>query len=493
MIKNYNVPPVFVTNTPLSPTDINTLLYNALALYSIAYLRGSEAYQSNATNGGNPSVYTNWGAHNPQTLWRGAFQYRTGQTTATFTLNITKVSSETVQIFFNGVSVYNASISNGSQTINISITGLGYVDKTIVEVLVNINRSNPALKNGQYLLEQAYVSPIVDPFTWPGLPTFGPISAANLNLLSSASDWLANRLSLVPYTLFQALMWVQTNHNVATTYLWSGALDTSNGNTQFHMNYGMIPYNTAEQIVVTANGTTIYTSPTYACTDYKATVVSDPVYVSVDISSYTSPVDILVQSVITTAQPNDGRPMHFNSKFRLRNIYVAQPNRPNPAAIAVSQFKESLSFATLQTRLQALTTLFQSVYTLIQNAPAVFARQHMFRRRFSEQDTSGTFDHQENDLQTLMVARMGARQGDYLTVRGKAIKLAYGHPTFTQATDIKVTNYTYAFTYETEVIHGESVQNVVVPLDQFKGLDIGDEYYLLGMDLRYAAESLRNV
>jgi len=477
---SYEDAPTFADETELSVTAVNILRQNAILLDALS-LRGMRAFQS----AGLPSKLNHWPRVNPLRIWWGSFQYRTGLTTATFAFTFASIAAGTLKIYLNGTLRDSVALANGNMTRTITISGLGFTDQQVVEVEVQIAFSvAPTSEGGSYLCTDAYVSPYSAVATglygaWPGVPTFGSLSAANLNQLSNASDWLMHRLSVIPLPLFQSYIAVQSRSSPQTYPLWWGSVARVNGNDKLSISVGYISHNQSEVLKLYVNGVLAATSPTLTGNGSSGIFTLE-----YDMSALTANTmyPIRIDNVITTGNPSSYQQPRM-SRWSIRDIRAVPLSAYAYATPpAESATLESLTFSALQSRLNAIATMLSAIKTRIDACPQLFDYARMYRRRYVFSDA---FDTGWTDFQVPSTARAGT----LLVVRGKAVQIGYGPITVKSMPDKAAIEYENAT--ETELIAGERVDSQTVSLDSFDGLYAGMPYMLRGTDVRYAAEILR--
>ena len=187
-LKTYIDSPLFYDGVPLAASDVNILMHNAEAIKT-ASLRSAHVLNIHR----NINVTNNNGY-----IFKGGFQYRTGLTTARLVIwskQVTGMGTHDIVVYFNAVEVarFDSTVGGlnvgGFTTVNVAIDTKGYIDYEIVTVTVIPVRktgSGDASQGEQYVFD-AYTFPwsSVGNVTWPSVPTFGSVNAANLNKLAA--------------------------------------------------------------------------------------------------------------------------------------------------------------------------------------------------------------------------------------------------------------------------------------------------------------------
>lgn len=466
----YTTPNTLLSGNPEAAPDINELAENAIWLDMLSY-RGRVPFADQVRllndNGGNPVVFS-----------RCSFQYRTGLTTATFVLG-TNIGTATLQIYMNGASVYSAALANGTSTVNVTISGLGYSDYQMIDVIVQaaVTWSGSNI----FRLYDAFTTPYTAVMTtsWPGVPTFGAISVANNAQLASAQEWLMQRMNIVVQPLFFSQQYVSYSSWVNIDQMWSGGISKSNGCDRLRISVGYnVVTNQQERLLIYINDILVVTGPTWT------TSQSGNYLFDIDISSYGDgtlfALRIMFECVVGALA---GVKWH-SSRYILGDIYTTKAT-PSPAtAPTASSIRESLTFGTLQTRLNSIGTICTDVYNRINAATDTFNKVRMFRWLPAVDDGQRKYFSSLNAF-----LPYGRRAYDALWVRGKGLKLAYGARKVTASLD---DSYVLEFPYNEELISGsELVQDELFYLDGFAGLFPGSPYFILGEDVRAAFAQLR--
>ena len=463
--------PTYQDGLPLSYSDVNLARNNALAL-DAATLIGRRAFTDQIS-------YLAASSFNPSPLFRGGFQFRTGLTTLTIVIVATiPGSTHTARVYVNnaGSPTTTQALTTGTNTINVTISGLGFQDGWVIDVDIDVQRTSGAI--GAYEVRDAYVSPYsATPFSaWPGVPTFGAISAANLNQLGSALEHLRQRVWYMPYPAPVGILWRPLHaHGPSTRQLWRGSIARSNGANRLDMTIGYLNTNTpAEKMHLYINGSLVASTPTISTGNVGAYTFS------VDLSGYGNETVLqleLVQEVITELATVG----QVGTRWSLRwgETIIASPTYATPPA--TSTVRESLTFTALQSRLNAIGTILSTVKSRIDAAPDLFNRVRLFRMMPVLDDTQRAY------FRPQMVTR-SLRWRDVLVVKGKGVKLHWGQLRTTK-TDTAI--WEWETTRSQELVGGESVEVKQIHLDMLPGLMPGTFYSATGDDVRFIGENFQ--
>ncbi len=475
----YSVPNALLAGNPAAAPEIESLAQNALLLDGLSYRGRAPAHHETRVlndNGGNPAPIGRW-----------SFQYRTGLTTATFVIGYNQgveARSATLQISFNGSSVLSTTLLTSTNTYTVTLTGLGYSDYQFVDVVITVQTGSgtPAEWDGTniFRLYDAYVSPVVSILgSWPGVPTFGAISTANLAQLASAIDWLMQWLTVATPPVLMTQQYRGLASWATTDYIWQGGIAKSNGCDRLMIGVGHITRtNVSEHLEIFINDVLVVTGPTWTAGD------AGDYNFDIDISSYSDGVLFALRIMfvcVTGAPDNVG---WLESRLIISTIHTQRATYTPATPPTASTIRESITFGTLQSRLNAIGTIVGDVYTRMAAATDVFNRNRMFRWMPAVDDGQRAYFA----LSHLYIPGTW-RNGDALWVRGKNLKIAYGPRQVKADAD---NAYIVSWAYEEDLISGsDEVQDVLVYLDSFPGLVPGMAYHVLGEDVRAVLTQLR--
>lgn len=475
----YSVPNNLLTGNPNAAPDLNELREDVLLLDMLSY-RGRVPYTDQTRilndNGGNPAP-----------LGRMSFQFRTGMTTATFVIGYTQgpmLKSATLQISLNGVSALSTALLTSTNTYTITLTGRGYTDYQFIDVIAQVQTGTgvPADWDGGNIFRvyDAYVSPInaVVTTSWPGVPTFGSDSAANLAQLASAIDWLMTRLTVTTPPVFFTHQYRGFASWASTDLVWQGGIAKSNGCDRLEIGVGHVTLtNVSEHLEIFINDILVVTGPTWTVGD------SGNYNFDIDISAYADGTLFALRIMFVCVTGSSAPSGWKESRIIISTIHTQRATYTPATPPTVSTIRESITFATLQSRLNAIGTIATNVYNRIQAATDVFDRIRMFRWMPAVDDGQRAYFASQN-----LYMPGTWRAFDALWVRGSNLKIGYG-PRIIEPTDDNA--YAFTWTYEQELISGDEVRDVIVYLDSFQGLYPGMPFYILGADCRAVFSQLR--
>jgi hypothetical protein len=466
----WSTPPQFQTSMPFSYADLNLLWRNSMTLDSMS-LTGRRAWTDQAYEldraGGNPSP-----------LCKAAFQFRTGLTTLTIVIFGTNASSDTARVFLNGTQVTTQVLNNTDQTITITLTGRGYTDKQIIEVEIDVTRTANT-SPGTYAVRDAYVSPasgIVG--SSPGVPTFGALSAANLQQLADMEQWLFDRMNAISMPLFQGQLYRPRHGHVSTALVWRGSLARGNGASRLSCVLGYQNTNTPSErvalLIAPAGGsyTEVATTPTIT-----PGMVGSHTF-NVDLSGYTNEarLNVKLEQIVNSAFVGQGG---VPTTWGLRHIETTNTGWTFTTPLGLSQPRESLSFSTLQSRLNSIGSLLTTIAGRLSGAADVWDRIRLFRQ-------SPTLNDFQRSFYKLILLPRSRRKTDGLWLKGKGVSIGYGALTVEPELQSGLT--VWKPQWSEQVIGGDAVEEKFIGLDSLPGLVGGTLYYVYGEDVRYAAE-----
>ncbi len=465
MFKAYTTPPYFYDDTELSATLLKILRDNHIILDTIAQ-RGFQAQRVKKFGAGV--------GEDPFPIWRGSFQKRPGYNTAYFRLFRQNNLGENLRITMNGVQVYNAAMAQDN-FVNVNVSGYTNNDVVLVEVQADHSGSTPV--QNSYMLQEAYLGTTTAAMTrsWSTPVTFGTISRANLNTLVDAQLYLTDYLTAPQLPLQMSSRW------------YGGRWETGDVHEIGTYRFGRVGnHNRLRVITDIRSRHNRNTTLTYSINNVQVAtrtfgewqwVIDEQL---LDISGYAADTSLKLEVIekINTG-PVTWRGA-INTKYNIRLVetmiatgYVA------PTLPTESQMLESMTFSTLQSRLNSLGTAMNTLNTQIGTRAFTLDRAWMFSRRPVATDSS------EDTLKMIYPARK-KRQGDVLVVRGKNIRIGWG---FDQGGDFDKPDY--KFSNETTLVGSDTTETKVYYLDQFDGLEYGFPYFLMGDLIEYAGEYYR--
>jgi hypothetical protein len=480
-LKAYIDAPLFYDDTELSASLLNIIRNNSEAIKN-AVLIPQPAFD----------IHRALNVQSGKDTWKGGFQYRTGLTTAVFIIyskQVTGQGATDMVIYFNDIEVDRYSSAIGGINVGgysgrvITISGLGYTDFQIITV--RVSPEGTSAEKGVQFVQDAYVGPLsnVNIGSWPGNPSFGSIDATKLNQLANASDYLANRLSLVPMPLSMGyIQWMGTNNPKYPDFRYFTARAT-NGNNRLKTNIYYQCRQTSASIALDIGGVVTTQGPySYGqnvLVQFDVDMIAAGLSWNVDYFSKISEITHIQSPDI------DGNGGHIFSRIDNGPIRIGANSYSVSAVRPENLMRESLTYATVQTRLNNISNDIAVSYSTINANPRVFDRATMVRSRY------GVNQEQNDYWQNVFVPSI-YRQGDVLWVKGQGLKIAYGSVTQKPKSDAKPNDvWEYEFQFTHDLLDGDKITQQYFYLDQFEALYPGMRYFIIGKDVIYAAEHLR--
>jgi hypothetical protein len=449
--------PTWKENTPVSATELNTLADITEALDAVSYY-------------GTPAFHTSY-ERRPNELgrlivWRGGF-VRSVATNLRI-VYVCSTAGRTLTVKVNNASTTHTT-STGTNTIDIDISGLPPFTNSVFLVNITIDQVVPTI----YVVD-AYVNTIQPATSWPGVPTFGDISLANMQQLSDAATWLLDAYGKRVIPLFQGTFLrngpVYQRDDLTR---WQGTITKTADMTDLEA-WGQVQVqarNTNERVRLYINGSQVdsYTVP--------ATLGRKNWTLSADISGYTN--DTRLNIIVRHEKLSPGRDVSPN-RFSVERI-EAQMNGGTDASITRLDIKESLRFDDLQIILNDIATALDDIYSRYTANSALTQRQMLYSARTAKDDEM--FEAFEPGG----VAR-GIRVGDALIARGEGISIGYGGLKLTgELNSVRIPEYEHTNNYNLT----EESTSTVTYFEQVDGLPVGAPYFVRGVNAFYAGESLR--
>lgn len=479
-----DLPPSFVNNVglPLSATYLNALRTAAIQLDAWSY-RHMPAFDSSAgldtkTPGYYPSAP-------PFRIWRGYFKWRTGMTTLTIIGRTASApAGATLKTYVNDNPVAADTIASplpSTFTRTISISS-GYTDGQIVAVELKIEGSGTTTAMEVVILD-IYADPIVYSSSWPGTPTFaGTYDSGRLNQLINACTWLYERMNTTPMVPNRAQAYAlgPFADPAARTYeghypLYYGSIQRSYTDSYVRI-IGTFTNVTSTSIRyrVYLGGSLAFTSSTYGpgtYTIYEKIALSNTVGTRTELSIFAEVID---------AGPNNPpsapwRQSRWSPLLIREEASTSYPYATPPTAFA----QGSLSVATLNSRLNAISTMLANTKTRIDADTHVWGRARAVRRWYGLNEvTSGNLDKRAPII--------FERRGDRVIVAGKGVTIGFG--AFQLPSDPSKVADDYTFSQTAEAVPADKVQTKTIWLDSIPSLEYGLAYYIQGEGALYAEE-----
>lgn len=477
-----DLPPTFIdaVGTPLSATYLNMLRKGAMQVDALTY-RIMPTFDSSAGAGTwTPDISPATGRTYPETgnfmMWHGWGIFYTGMTTLTIVAGFTASISETLKVYVNGSGTASATISSGDPTTtNITISGLGFTNGQRFEIRITVEGTRSVDTDAKYVIRDIYTHPLTLS-GWPGVPTFGTsFPAANLNQLSSAIQWVYNRVGLIPMvanlghilslgSAFGAISDIRTQYFGGVGRFYSNEILRIYGQL---LNRG----HAAVRFKVYINGVLAHTSSNYGIGIHS---LSAPITLSHTVGTR---AEVAIYSEVVGGTVNSFTLWSFNA-IRSEPDASGYPYAAPPTAFAAG----NLAQTTLTTRLNALCTMVNNAKTRIDANPAVWERVRALRFRYEG-------DGNEDIALTLQWKPVFFRRGSKLLVYGHDVKIMFGAVSIPTDQFGELLLNQYTFTKEEQIIDADNVEQKLVYLDSIDGLRPGMTYYLSGT-VYWAAEVL---
>jgi hypothetical protein len=472
--------PAFATGQPLSAEMLNLLRDSALAISEASYL-GVTAHFDRY------SVPPEDNDTNPVTVWRGGFTFLDGMDTlrvVTFTTG--QQAGDTLRVYRgDGTGTYSDhTLANGLQTFTIAIDAAGYAHEEVVLLRLDLlNGSAGATYNwGNIDIREVVAYPVELSDAFPGVPTFGAISAANLNQLGNCIDWLARRMGLRYEPLQQAVIrrigpWYDAVDGTQTDVRLTGSVRTSPAHGEL-VARGLVyvAHGATESIRLNISGGAVEDTVTPSTTPgiYAWELIAD-------ISG--SATDALIPWIVDYIRTGGSTSPQTVNRWSVYEV-LTRPTTGTPASLAAQEARVPTTFSALQTWLNALCTVVDDAYDRIVANYPVWQGQRAYRARFAIED------YQFRVFEPWGVALAQRRTGEALYVRGKGVTLGYGSGRFLEDKQNEVGAFEFENFRRETVLDGDQVQTVRFYLDSAPGLPTGAPFNLRGVDLFYAAEQL---
>lgn len=496
MINIYRDSPFFVDTVEFSGADGNELRSNAIFLDALSqqpipiFANGvyKESFKGMPTTGSNVAHF-----------WRGAFQYRSGMETAVYVVSGSPVTTERLRIYHceldgtePGTLVDDRVFPSTETTISINMSAAGYTDGDIIKTFAYVYFPGTILKTGQYFMRNAYTEQVSAlQGAYGGVPTFGSLNATNLNQLANAQDWVMNRFALIPRVPFNAPMFALGTHKSVTTaennprLLFQGWINRGNSQTQLNAKIDYYVFNGEERVRIYVNSVLRYTSG--ALTNGQTGTLN----ISVDLSDLSASVNhrITIYQDVTAGQGQAELQLYGDniipSRYTIRKLEMTA-TRSYYSPSAEFDVLESMTFSTLQSRLNNFVTGTTNAYNRINVNANLFNRARMFRGKY------GWDEHQINSFNWVNLPTQ-VRLGERYVVAGQDVKIAWGgyslKKPFTEPPLEQRDVYEFA---NTETLTGSDKVEVKEGFfDEFEGLFVGTQYYILGEKLVFFSEYLR--
>lgn len=470
----YETPPIFRTGAFLAAHELNVLRGNAIVLDQLSQ-RIEAAFDSTGAYG--DQVSYNLHPLGDFLLWRGGLRWRTGHTTLTLEGTAASFGSTDLLITVNGVLKDTvAAATNWSSSFSIAA---GYANGDILDI--RVTTSGNASKTSAFHVEDVYATPVTNlGVAWPGsFATFaGTYTAADLQELSTAQEYLFNVIAATPFLPHLAHVWRNGTHKPQSYTLWNGSVEYRAVGDTIRI-AGNVTFNTTESnllaFVISPGGS--YTATIVDGTGLIGTSATfDEVLAfpgGTSVGDYAR-VHLIDECVIQAP------PWPHNNLYNLL-VLRTEPAIATASPPAVSAANTSVTATTVNSRLNAIATMLNTIKTRV-DASTSFTRTRAMRYKYAVDD------HQAAKF-ARTYPQTFVRRGARLIVKGKNVVLAFGPITFEQDEDGATDYAKFKYMFEQTLIGGETEETQRVYLDSIKGLFPGTTYYLIG-EIVYAAEFL---
>jgi hypothetical protein len=438
------------------------------------------SYRKQAAFDGNSNGYVSHAAGDFR-VWWGPLRWQTGMTALWLDGFASGWGSATLKVYLNNNPTAAATITLAtSWSTNISISS-GYSDGDII--LIEVRTSGNTTKTSRYLVQEVFGTPITVASSYPGVPTFASTyDAARFNQMIDACQNLYDRIAAVPIPPTMGHFWVSGTHKVETATLYAGSVLKAQSQDRLVIRGSSNIFNDAEHLKVYLDGVLAYTGSTWTLGTNNVIDIAITLSGSVSNRVYVQ-IDEVVTNAATNAALFASGQMELNSRFTFHTIR-AEATTSYPAAAPPTAFVAdvAISAATLNSRLNAISTMLSAVNTRLNTATWLWNRAYAVRRRFA-------IDDAQNSKLAGVFTHSFQRFGDRLIVSGKNVSIGWGGRVI-KPQDDAWRDYTYEYAQTKNVISGDKVDTVEVFLEECEGLYVGQQYAVTGVDVYDAAEYL---
>jgi hypothetical protein len=472
--------PSFATGQPLSAEMLGLLRDNALAISEASYLGVTAHFDRYQVPPEDNST-------NPVTVWRGGFVFLTGMDTlriVTFTSG--QQAGDVLRVYQGDDTALSddLTLADGLQTHTITIDADGHAHGEVVLLRLDLYNATAGATYdwGNIDIREVVVYPVDLSDAFPGVPTFGAISAANLNQLSNAIDWLARRMGLRYEPLMQAVIrrlgpWFDAVDGTQADVRLTGSVRKSPAQAEL-VARGLVyvAYGATESIRLNISGGAVedtYTPPTTPGI-YSWELIAD-------ISG--SATDALIPWIVDYIRTGGSTSPQTVNRWSVYEV-LTRPTTGAPASLDEPLARVPGTFSDLQTWLNALCTIVDAAYDRIVANYPVWQGQRAYRARY------GIGDGQFKMFEPAHVALAQRRTGEALYVRGKGVTLGYGSGRFDEKEDKDTGFYAFENFRRETLLPGDQLQTIRFHLDTAPGLPAGAPFNLRGVDLFAAFEQL---
>lgn len=468
-----SLPAAFVddVDVPISSADMGMFRDTAIMLDGLCYRR-MNAFHSNGPQFHGPAA--DWHTAGDFRVWWGGLRLTTGMTT----LTIEGSTAVRLDIYLNGaLNTFQAAAAPFTKAITLGLFNDG--DILLIEIITNGNASQTA----KIILYDVYGSPVVTASTWTGVPTFaGTYNAARFNQLRDAAQYIFDRVCAIPIPPAMAHIYDQATHKVETHKLFHGSVGRYASNEVLRVTGFAFFQNTIEHYEIWYGGNLVVNSDPYGFGQVIA--FSHPIVLTHTLGTR---AEVEIRAVVTDATISDPVPS-YKSYYTFVAIRSEADGSGYASAAPPTVFTagESITAATLNSRLNTIATMLSAAKARLDARPELWNRARAARRVFAIDDTQVIRNMKRHCMQFI-------RQGDTLIVRGKGMKIGYGALTIDPPGEEngvpKPVDYTkFSFAVETSIGVNEKVTTEILRLDNLEGLELDMIYYIWGNPLEGAWE-----
>ena len=472
------------TNMPLFRTD------ELLSAAKLNMMRDAALAQSEASRLGGVAFCGSYGnppqndGTNPNIIWRGGFTMVAGATNLAVIVSSNITGTNRLRVHRAGSTVVTTthSLTATTQTFDIDISGAGYSNGQIILVEIDLYDSGQGPEDvpwGTIDVLEVSLNTIDISTSWPGVPTFGDITAANLNQLANAIDYLTLRMGTRYDPLFQGVVRRFGPFFLQSDVQLRGSVRRSPGHgTLIATGYVQREYAGAtESISLLVSGSTVATYSVPAAVGQHEWTFTHTLTQATD-----TVIPVIVQYNRTNPDEDGGGLQNIN-RWSVNEIYTSSDTTA-PATLVAQVARQRPSFSSLQSWLNSLASIVSATYTRIEANYPAWKRQIAYRARYGRLDQQIWFEPGG-------LAMRWRRAGDAIAIRGRGVSIGVGGAEFERTNEVGF--YEFRNTRSTSIIPGDATQSVLWFLDNAPGLPSGAPYNLRGTDLFYAAERLKTV
>jgi hypothetical protein len=452
-------------SVPISAADLDELRDACILLDGLSFRAMNVTNSSGPQFNGDAADWHSGGDYR-QSWW--GLRFTTGMTD----LTIKGTCATQIDIYFDGVPA-GIQAASASFTKTIALSGYTHGDIISIEIYTNGNplpsSGSTAAYTGKYVIWEIYGSPVVTTSTWPGVPTFaGTYSAALLNQLRDAAQYIWDRVSAIPILPNLAHILDETTHKVETSKVFHGGVARYTATDTLRIEGILVSRNTAEHYEIYIGGALAYTSATYG---QQTIAFAHSLGLAHTLGTR---VEVEIRAVVTST-PAGNPPERFSQYvISVMRTEAAYPSATPPVAFVAEQ---ATSQAQRDAYLNGLATMLSDAKARLDARPEQWNRAQACRRVYANDLTQATRNYRRH-------CAIFQRQGDTLLVRGKAVKIGYGVFAFDDPGETNgvpnPVNYT-KFHFATEVSIGTNdnmIETNIVPLDSLPGLERDMLFYV---------------